>query len=335
MGGGFRSVPATGLLNARINPGQSRTLPVTSVSLSPPVLGMKVMWPEKGEPLQLGDASEMLGDSPLARAALIRLATDKAPITIAQLVMWHVRVGLDWPTISRLSKTWANPNEIALARHFVNRLAAARAGLQGGDPGGLNIEVASQDASTEKVAAEIRSTLTNQAVLGLAMVEGIPTKPVGPSLACRIRFVTAGDSTEAVVQVLTTDPTGREWVSAGKFTLPLARNDKGEIAADKLFDAVAEGTLSRLVRVQLTKEKGKDKKGKERFTIKIENASPLVLNGLAVSGISPEAMKEPAGVAGLSLAPHKNLVLPATAEVVERLRMKDGIRVMAADLSGL
>jgi hypothetical protein len=293
------------------------------------------MWAEKGEPLQLGDASEMLGDSPLARAALIRLATDKAPVTVAQLVMWHVRVGLDWTTISRLSKNWANPNELALARHFVNRLAAARGELKDGDSRVLHVEVASQNASTEKVASEIRSTLKDQAVLGLAMVDGVPTKPEGPGLACKIRFVGTSDNTEAVVQVLTTDPSGREWVSAGKFTLPIARDSKGQIAADKLFDAVAEGTLSRLVRVQLTKEKGKDKKGKERFTIKIENASPLVLNGLAVSGISPEAMKQPAGVAGLSLAPHKNLVLPATAEVVDRLGMKEGIRVMAADLSGL
>jgi hypothetical protein len=38
---------------------------------------------------------------------------------------------------------------------------------------------------------------------------------------------------------------------------------------------------------------------------------------------------------GISLPPHKSLSLPATAELVERLGMNNGVRVLAADLSGL
>ena len=40
-------------------------------------------------------------------------------------------------------------------------------------------------------------------------------------------------------------------------------------------------------------------------------------------------------MAGMSLPPHKSLAVPASAAVVERLKLADGVRVLAADLSGL
>jgi len=109
-------------LHSKFDPGQTRNLPTTVVSLMPPVFGKKVALPGAGEPLELGDADDLLGDAPLVASALKRLAAEKAPATVAQLVMWNLRVGLDWPVIGRISKSWANPNEVALARHFVNRL---------------------------------------------------------------------------------------------------------------------------------------------------------------------------------------------------------------------
>ena len=325
MGGGFRSVPPTGLLNAEVKPGQTRKLPTSLVSLVPPVYGRKVALPGAGEPLQIGDASDMLADNALAQAALVRLASEKAPATVVQLVMWNVRVGLDWATIAKISKSWANPNEVALARHFVNRLTAANGELKA-NSGVLYVEY--PESST--LADELKALLKGKAVLGLAIEEGVPARPEGPSLACRVKVV--GD--DAVVQVLTTDPASRDWVSAGKFSLPAARDAKGGIDAEKLLDAVAEGTLSRLVRVQLVKEKGKDKQGKSRFTIKIENASPLVLNGLALGGSAADA-KVGTAASGLSLAPHKALTVPASADAVDRLGLSDGVKVLAADLSGL
>ena len=43
----------------------------------------------------------------------------------------------------------------------------------------------------------------------------------------------------------------------------------------------------------------------------------------------------PSVLAGLSLPPLKSLKVPASAEMVERLHLKDGVRVLAANLSGL
>ena len=250
--------------------------------------------PGRGEPLNLADEADMLADSPVVRAALLRLSYEKAPANVAQLVLWNVRAGLDWTTISRLSKKWANANEVALARHFVRRLAAANGVLPKTDSGVLYFEIGSQNAGQETSIAEIRDLLKDKAVVGLAAQIGIPTKPEGPAVACRVHLIASGNATEAVVQVLTTDNTGREWVSAGKFNLPLVRDAKGQLDSAKLLDQVAEGTLSRLVRVQLLKEKIRDKKGNVIHMIKIENASPLVLNGLALSGTRADAEPTPA-----------------------------------------
>ena len=80
--------------------------------------------------------------------------------------------------------------------------------------------------------------------------------------------------------------------------------------------------LSRLVRVQLIKEKGKDKKGKRAVHDQDRERQPAVLNGLALSGTSTEDQQKPSALAGISLPPRKNLTVPATAEVVDRLGLK-------------
>ena len=56
-------------------------------------------------------------------------------------------------------------------------------------------------------------------------------------------------------------------------------------------------------------------------------------SGLALAGT--KAGDKPTGMAGFSLPPHRVLTVPATAEVVQRLGLKDGVKVLAADLSGL
>ena len=176
------------------------------------------------------------------------------------------------------------------------------------DSGVMYFEVGSLKAGNEAAIEEVRNLVKDKAMLGLAIAEGIPKRPEGPSLACNIRLVqNATGATEAIVLVWTTSANGLEWVEAGKFTLPLERDDKGQISTEKLLDAVAEGTLSRLVRVQLIKEKGKDKQGNAIYRIKIENASPLVLNGLSLAGMNPTADQKPSALAGISLPPRKNL----------------------------
>ena len=76
-------------------------------------------------------------------------------------------------------------------------------------------------------------------------------------------------------------------------------------------------------------------KGKQTYKIRIDNASPLLLNGVAVQGTLGAPNDPPKVLAGISIPPRKNLTVPATGEMVEQLGLKKGIRIIAADLSGL
>ncbi|MBX6315318.1 MAG: hypothetical protein IRY99_20760, partial [Isosphaeraceae bacterium] len=130
-----------------------------------------------------------------------------------------------------------------------------------------------------------------------------------------------------------------QWALRGKFSVPL-RQGPGEPGGLRkpyeVADAAVQGVLDRLVRVQLRKQKGKDKKGKEVYVIRIDNASPLVLNGLALVGpAGSDGAVRPTGLAGFCLPPRKSLTVPASAEAVERLGLAEGVRLLAADLSAL
>jgi len=85
MGGGMRSVPPTDLPFALLNPGQIRSLPTRLVSVSRPDPDAGLSFPEKGEQLKVGDISQ-ISDNPKVQKALRRLAADKAPTTLSQLV---------------------------------------------------------------------------------------------------------------------------------------------------------------------------------------------------------------------------------------------------------
>jgi hypothetical protein len=91
--------------------------------------------------------------------------------------------------------------------------------------------------------------------------------------------------------------------------------------------------LDRLVRAQLSK--GPIVKGKPTYKIQIDNASPLILNGLSVRGTLASADDAPKVLAGISLPPSKKMTVPATGEVVDQLELRKGITVVAVDLSGL
>ena len=67
-----------------------------------------------GELLAVLDIDALPGASPRLRTAVKRLAQEKAPQTVAQLVLWHVGTGLDWSRLELLSRRWANPGEFAL-----------------------------------------------------------------------------------------------------------------------------------------------------------------------------------------------------------------------------
>jgi len=242
--------------------------------------------------------------------------------------MWRVSSKLDWESIARLSKGWANAHELSLARAFVDALDT----LPEGESGALLVEIASADESNADLAAELGKFFDGQYVLGLPVKRVVPAKPEGPAVACRVQVTGTAEKPEAQVQVAKSDGNATAWVAVGKFTLPVERKDeKLETAA--FADALAEGILSRLVRAQLSK--GPMVKGKPTYKIRVDNASPLVLNGLAVQGTLGKTDESPKVLAGISIPPFKNMTVPATGEVVDQLGLRKGIRIIAADLSGL
>ena len=85
--------------------------------------------------------------------------------------------------------------------------------------------------------------------------------------------------------------------------------------------------------MQLTK--GPRDKGKLTYQLRIENASPLILNGLSLIGPPSKSAEEPKVLMGITIPPRKSLTVPASEDAVKTLGLKQGIRVMAVDLSGL
>ncbi|MFO0957734.1 MAG: hypothetical protein U0800_09780 [Isosphaeraceae bacterium] len=295
----------------------------------------------------MSDASQSIADARL-RSALVRLGQEKAPETVTQLVLWQVGTGLDWNTLGQLTRSWSNGHELALARSVVARLDSARGPRDAAfEDGVLYLEVSGGDADG-KVEAErlVKALKASPRMLGLKVRIGIPSRPEGPSMSARIDL--AGG--EGVVQVQTTDARGIAWTSAGKFALAI----DGEPAA--WGDRIAEGVLGRVVRVQLSK--GPKIKGKDSYRVRIENASPFVLAGLALGSLefgkasavtvaevkgdkaAPDAevtdpKQVPSVLGGLAIPPRRNYTVGATAEVVEGLGLKSGVRLLAADLNGL
>ena len=325
-GRGFRSMAPVGPPSAVVEPGRTRQLATSLVSLCAPGVDGEVTLPADGEELTLRDIQADPRYSPQVRLALMHLAQAQAPETVAQLVLWHVAAGVDWTTLARISRRWANASEIALARDIAGRFESQAAATESPE-GRLVIEILS-DAEHNALAGSLRSTLEEQPIFGLRVRSGIPAQPTCPSIACRTKIA----GTEASVQLWLSDPAGK-WVSAGKFTMPITNNPDLKAATASLTDTWAEGVLSRLIRVQLAISA--KTKGKDTYKIRIDNVSSLVLHGLVLSGTTVSDRDKPSAVAGLSLPPKKTLTVPATSEVVERLGFKSGVRVLAASLTGL
>ena len=346
MGGGFRSVPPTGPLHTTLEPKQVRHLPTSVVSLNGPDAKLQPLVPAKGEAMQISGVDQWT-DDPRTRDALKRLAEAKAPRPVAQMVLWYVTAGAGWDDIGRLSQGWGNADELALARRFVAGLGKADAtgtgsGLRA-EPGLLYFDVKGEGKKPVELADGLRALWGRYPVLGLTAKEGVPDRPEGPALACRLVVSDAAVD----VKVQASHPSGSDWVPLGTFRLktsdlkpdPAGSDAKAvngptpEREAARLGDAVAERLLSRLVLVRLSH--GPKVKGKESFVIKVVNESPMILNGLALGGPDVRDGNPPSVLSGLSVPPLNSLTVGASAEMVGRLKLKDGVRVLAADLSGL
>jgi hypothetical protein len=320
-------------------------LPTDLVSLNPPDANARPLVPAKGEKLQIS-AIEQWTDDTRTQKALKGLAKAKAPQTISQMVLWNVTSGADWDNVGRLSQGWGNAHEIALARRFVDGLEEAHASSARAEPGLLYWDLKADGDQYKELIDGLRTLWAKYPVLGLTAREAVPERPEGPALACWMEL--KGGALD--VRLAASHPSGSDWVRAGAFQIKLSDAKPGpaepegdasagtndqprEREAVLLGDRVAAGVLDRVVRVQLAH--GSKSKPKESFRIKIVNESPLILSGLALGGSEAGDDARPSILEGLALPPKKSLVVPATAELVERLRLKSGVRVLAADLSGL
>ena len=275
----------------------------------------------------VGDIAQV-NDDERVQKALRRLAAEKAPTSLSQLVMWNLAAGLDWNTICELSQSWSNRHELALARDFVNRLDT----LPAGESGRLIIEVVATDEASQKMATELTESLQGKYILGLVaeVRDKLAARPEAPAIACRVRLK-AGD---ASVQVLGTDALAANWVAFGKFNLPLAEG-AGKFDAARFAGDLAEGVLNRMVRAQVIKGATTREKGKLIYQIRIENFSPMVLNGLALLGTDSPEKEMPRELTGICISPRRALTVPANEDVVRALGLKKGIKLTALDLSGL
>lgn len=311
-----------------LHPNQTRRLPAHLVSLRGPSPDGHIAFPKKGEPLRLRDISRMTGD-PWAQAALRKLAEEKAPQSLSQLVLWHVVDGFEWDTIARFSREWSNPNELALARAFVDRLVESegRPVEKLGDSV-LRYELTSRRDQNDPLLKDLQKVLAETTILGLATRDGIATDPAHPCLACRLRL----DDEIVQVQLSVSNDAGTGWDSVGKFSIVLKNEEGVDRSAIEIIDQLSEKILGRVIDPELVV---KSVKGKRKYAIKINNASPLVLNSLALSGPSRDRKVPPTFLLGLSVPPHRTLTVPASEDAVERLGLSKGVKPIAAELGDL
>jgi hypothetical protein len=264
------------------------------------------------------------------------------------MVFWYVTDGSDWDNVGRLSIGWGNASELALARKFVAELGRRvdSSSQSHADPGPLYWEIKANSPQVKELVDGLQKLWEKSPVLGLAAKEGVPTRPDGPAIACQAEISEAAVN----VKLSVSHPSGSDWIRVETFRIKrselnsvlaksagetdrLTSEQKKECESALLGDAVAAGIVERLVRVRLSR--GPRVNGRESFRIKILNESPMVLNGLALGGEEIREDNPPAVISGMSLPPLKALTVPATAEVVSRLHLKDSLKVYAADLSGM
>ena len=329
----LRSVAPAGPASAELAPGQSRRLATRLVSLEGPPANPQggLVYPALGQDLTLAPIESLNFDG-RTRQILERLGSEQAASGPAQLVLWRVAARLDWSEIEQAAKAWANPFEVTLARRAELEIADPAARIAA--PTRIYVDVDTRGGDDRKHVDAVVNALAGRRLFGMRVERGAPARPVGPAVALRMTIApaTAGGKPEARVTVYATDSHATAWTTIGKFSLPIL-NDAGSFEAAAFADAASQAVLSRLVRAQLSK--GPREKGKLTYRVRIDNGSPLILNGLAVAGLEIRAANDAQVMAGISLPPHRNLILPVSVEYVEKLGLKRGVRVLAADFGGL
>jgi hypothetical protein len=289
--------------------------------------------PANGEELRLGDVDALTRDSRI-RTASRRLVERDVPQSIAQLAFARLGAGLDWEVIAERSSGWANADELALARRFVERIEDDNSALHKNEtPSMIYWEVASRAEPEGLSADQLRIALTSRSFLGIASRPvSVPDRPEGPSLAIRVALDGPPENPRVQVSISASDARSGRWEPVGRFKLPEIKGGQGRKPAE-LAEAIAERALGHLVRVELIK--GVDANGnKGPDRIRITNASPLILHGLMLGGSEPEPTDAPA-LRGLALAPRRTTTVTVTPKAVQRLGLRKGLHATAADLGGL
>ena len=179
------------------------------------------------------------------------------------------------------------------------------------------------------MAAELTKALEGKTVLGLLAAAGIPARPAGPAVACRIRLT----GSEASVQVTSSDATAQNWVAFGKFTQPVVQ-ENGKVDAVKFADALAEGSstgwsgsVDQGLRPERKGQADLPDSDRERLSAHPQRA------GAGRDG--EQGRRSAQGAVG-----HRHSSAPKHARSHERGGRQDagaeeGIKVLALDLSGL
>jgi len=329
-GGGFRSLPPSGSLSTTLAPKQTRRLATKLVRIGSD-LGESSAMPAEGESLKLGQV-EALGGDPRTGKALRRLLEEDVPQSIAQLALSRLG-GTEWDAIGERAQGWANADELGLARRFVDRLDRDPAGSKVEESAALYWDVIARDEAQAAPADALRATLAGRPVLGIAPRKGAaPDRPEGPSLAVRVALSGPEGKARVHVSIQASNAASGRWDSAGKFVLPEGKaGAEAEPAAT--VEAIAEGVLGQLVRVELVKG-GSTNGNKTPDRLRISNASPLILHGLMVAGPAPDQADGPT-LRGLALAPRRSLTVTVTPKAVQKLGLRSGIHPTAALLGSL
>src|SRR5262249_28675894 len=208
------------------------------------------------------------------------------------------------------------------------------------DPGLLHMTFTGDTKDQLPVMRALIQLFSGKSLFGLKIRPGIPQTPMGPSMACRVNLVGEWPRVKAVVTV-TTSGGNHTWTPAGQVEGPLPQGVSGRMQAGAFADAIAEAGLGRAVKGELIDgspgpgEAERRGEGEGPYWIRIENDSPLILNGLILAGAGPSRKGgRPMFLVGLCIPPRKSLTIPAADDLVERLGLRRGVRILAADLSG-
>ena len=219
---------------------------------------------------------------------------------------------------------WANRYELTLARDFVEHLDT----LPEGETAAFCSRWTGTDAASEAMAAELSNGPQNEDRAGPGWPSnGIPTASRTPGRRGPGRM----SATRRRCWSSSSDGDSAKVGPVRQVHVPVMQ-DKGKLDVGPICRWAGGGNAQPAGPVQLSK--GVKDKGKMHYQLRIDNASPLVLNGLAALGTASKPDETPKVLLGSAYRRAGAMTVPASEEVVKTLGLKKGIKLVALDLSG-